>query len=85
MSSYFVIKLLVLLTVFVFLITWLYKKYVDFNFDDIFPDIGYSKGPDECEHENWSSRYDYRTHPGSVMVREARCLDCGIREQGSGQ
>lgn len=36
------------------------------------------------KHKDWSSRYDYTTYPGSVIIREARCLDCGISEKEVG-
>ncbi len=49
------------------------------------PPIPHSRDIEKCTHENWSSRYDYKTYPGAVKIVESYCLSCGIYETGSGQ
>ena len=47
--------------------------------------LTYPLDPTGCKHEEWSSRYDYKTYPGSVKVLESYCLKCGTPSRGSGQ
>lgn len=81
----------VLLTIFVlFILVWFIGNSFKFvnkptpsvDFDE---EPTFTTDPNVCEHKEWSSRYDYKSYPGSVAFKESRCLDCGMFERGSGQ